>query len=148
MFLERIVENNHKLIDKETGDREANLSEVIKRVQNIVTHDYLVIVISDFLNYSSRVTKYLSQLAQHNDVLLIKVNDPLERNIPKAKTIIGDGNKQLSIPGDQKEIQEKFEKGFDAGMKEFESEMLRHRIPMFKINTTDPVDEQVIRAFR
>lgn len=147
-FLERMVHHNHKLIERKVGNRKETLSAAMNKIQNIVTHDYLIIVISDFLEYSERVIKYFSGLSQHNDVLLVKISDPLERNIPKEKMIFGDGSKQLTVQGNKKDIQNKFEEGFDSGLKDFEAQMLRHRIPVFHINTVDPVDEQLKSVFR
>ena len=58
------------LIKQEKGEREKVLTEAINKVQNIVTHDYLVIIISDFIHYSEKIVKYLARLSKHNDVLL------------------------------------------------------------------------------
>jgi uncharacterized protein (DUF58 family) len=148
LFLERMVYHNHKLAEGKVGERQETLSEAMRKVKNIVTHDYLVIVISDFKDYSDRVIKYLSGLAQHNDLLLVKVSDPFERDIPKEKMIFGDGTKQLAIQGHKKQVQQKFQEGFDAGLKDFEAKMLKHRIPVFHVNTVDLVDEQIKNLFR
>lgn len=147
-FLKRIVKHNRSLPTQKKGDREKVLTEAINKVQNIVTHDYLVIVISDFVHYSPNVVKYLSRLSQHNDVLLVKVFDPLERDIPKEKMIIGDGEKQIAVDGKKKPLQQKFQEGFDDDLNAFQAAMLKYRIPMIQLNTVDDVDVQLKTVFR
>ena len=146
-FLERLVFHNHSLKDAVTGNREKLLIEAIQKTQNIVTHDFLVIVISDFIHYSENVIKYLSKLSQHNDILLIKVFDQMERDIPTQKLIFGDGEKQFTVSGDQEETQQKFKQGFDTDLSSFEAQMLKHRIPLIRMNTHQPVNEQLKAVF-
>ena len=147
-FLERIVKHNQSLHAKQKGDREKVLADAINKVQNIVTHDYLVIVISDFIHYSENVIKYLSRLSQHNDVLLVKVFDPLERDLPKEKVIIGDGDKQIAVDGKKKRMQQKFQDGFDTDLNKFQTAMMKYRIPMIQLNTIEDVDVQLKTVFR
>ncbi len=147
-FLERLVHHNRGLNKQETGNREKMLSETISKVQNVVTHDYMVIIISDFIHYSEKAIKYLSRLSQHNDVLLVKVYDQLERDIPNEKMIFGDGYKQFSVQGDKSDIQQKFKEGFENDLSDFEAQMLRHRIPLIRINTHEPVDVQLKNVFQ
>lgn len=147
-FLERIVKHNRSLHSQKKGDREKVLTEAIHKVQNIVTHDYLVIVISDFIHYSPMVVKYLSRLSKHNDVLLVKVHDPLERNLPKEKIIMGDGETQIAVDGKKKLLRQKFQEGFDRDLNTFKAAMLKYRIPMIELNTVDDVDIQLKTVFR
>lgn len=147
-FLERIVKHNRSLHSQKKGDREKVLTEAIHKVQNIVTHDYLVIVISDFIHYSPMVVKYLSRLSKHNDVLLVKVYDPLERILPKEKIIMGDGETQIAVDGKKKPLRQKFQEGFDSDLNTFKTAMLKYRIPIIELNTVDDVDIQLKTVFR
>lgn len=147
-FLERIVEGNHSLILQEKGDREKVLTEAMNKVQNIVTHDFLVIIISDFVHHSPEVIKYLARLAKHNDVVLIKVADPMERTLPTDKMIVGDGEKQIAVDGKKRTMQAQFEKVYDEDLSSFEAELLKYRIPLIQLNTTEDVDVQLKSVFR
>lgn len=147
-FLERLEFHNRDIPNQQPANHDKRLGQGIGKVQNVVTHDYLVIVISDFIHYSERVVKYLSGLAQHNDVLLFKIFDPLEREIPKEKMIFGDGRKQFSVDGRKSETQGNFSEGFDKDLSDFEAQMLRHRIPLVKISTDTPVEDQLLNVLR
>lgn len=142
-FLERIVTRNRNLSQTEPLDFDKAIKEIFLKIRNIVTHDFLVIVISDFHRYSEEVIKNLSYISQHNDVLLCKVYDPLERVIPNSKIIAGDQNKQLLIDGSKKAIKEKFEKEFDKDYENFEAQMKKHRIPLLFFDTVTDVDQQL-----
>lgn len=146
-FLERIVHHNRKLKDFVEGDRQALLEETISKVNNIVTHDFLVILISDFVEYSEKVTRYLSKLSQHNDVMLFKVNDPMERDIPKEEMVFGNRKEQFTVKGNKKDIKGKFETGYDEDVNQFEAQMLRHHIPMVSLNTVEPIEQQLKKVF-
>ncbi|MCK4992702.1 MAG: hypothetical protein KAS29_19525, partial [Bacteroidales bacterium] len=127
---------------------EEALKETMLKIQNIVTHDFLIIIISDFMRYSPEVIKFISRLAQHNDLILAKVYDPMERDIPTTKVIAGDREKQIVMDGESKRIREKFQEGFDQDYADFETQMKKHRIPLMMIDTIAPVDEQIKEIFK
>ena len=147
-FLEKIVERNHELEKSSPLKFEEALKETVSKIRNMVSHDFLIIVISDFHRYSPEVIKFISRLAQHNDVILAKVFDPMERDIPAAKVIAGDGRKQIVIDGESKRLREKFQEGFDQDYADFETQMKKHRIPLMMIDTIAPVDEQLKEIFK
>jgi len=142
-FLEKIVERNLELKESLPIKFEEALKETSNRINNIVTHDFLVVIISDFMRYSPEVVKFISRIAQHNDVILAKVYDPMEQILPKTKFVMGDQEKQISVDGNSKIIRGKFEKGFAENYTVFEGQMKKHRVPVFVINTIDPVDQQL-----
>jgi uncharacterized protein (DUF58 family) len=142
-FLERIVTRNRNLENTKPVDFENALKDVFKKIRNIVTHDFLVIVISDFYRYSPEVIKNITFLSQHNDVILCKVYDPMEREIPNTKIIASEDKKQILVDGTKKSIKNKFEKGFDKDYQNFETEMKKRRIPLFLVNTVEDVDQQL-----
>jgi len=147
-FLEKIVERNHELEQSSSLKYEEALKEAMLKIRNIVTHDFLIIIISDFMRYSPEVIKFISRLAQHNDVILAKVFDPMERDIPAARVIAGDGEKQIVMDGESKRLREKFREGFDQDYDSFETQMKKHRIPLMLIDTITAVDEQLKEIFK
>ena len=142
-FFEHIVQRNHELENSNPVNHEQAIDVVFKKIRNIVTHDFLVVVISDFRRYSPAVIKNIAQASQNNDVILAKVYDPMERDIPKTKMVVGDSEKQLNVDGKNQKIQEKFSLGFDQDFQKFESEMKKHQIPVLKFDTVNPVDDQL-----
>ena len=142
-FLEKIVERNHELEKSLPVKFEEALKETASKIRNIVTHDFMIIIISDFMRYSPEVIKFISSMAQHNDVILAKVYDPMEQDIPSEKVITGDGEKQIVMDGENKRLRQKFREGFEQDYANFETEMKKHRIPLMLIDTITAVDEQL-----
>lgn len=143
MFFEKLVKRNRELMNSVANNYKSTNNEVFKQTRNIVTHDYLVIIISDFQMYASETVKYIATIAQHNDVILAKVYDPMEKELMPAKFVGGDGQKQLAIDGTNSKHQTKFSDGFDTEFLRFEAEMKKHRIPVFKVNTEEDVTTQI-----
>ena len=142
-FLERIVQRNHELEKSKALNFEESFKQTMAKIKNIVTHDFLIVVISDFHRYSPQVIKFIIQMAQHNDVILAKVFDPMEKEIPKTKFIAGDRNMQIAVNGNEHKLQQKFSEGFENDYLQFEKEIKKHRIPLFKVDTLRDVDEQL-----
>lgn len=142
-FFEVLTKRNRNLKTSVAKDYKATNNAVFKQVKNIVTHDYLVIVISDFQMYAAETIKYISSIAQHNDVILAKVYDPMEKLLMPTKFVGGDGQKQIAIDGTSSRYQKRFSDGFDEEFLRFEGEMKKHRIPVFKINTAEDVALQI-----
>jgi len=147
-FLEKIITRNRELNDATPVKFEVSLHETMRKIRNIVTHDFLVVIISDFHRYSPDVIKFIAQTAQHNDVLLAKITDPMEQNIPDTKFIAGDFETQIAIDGTNKKLRKQFEEGFENDYTDFQSQMKKHRVPVFMINTIDPLEEQIKDIFK
>lgn len=142
-FLEKMVERNRQLENSSPVQFEEALKETLAKIRNIVTHDFLIVLISDFQRYSPQVIKFLAQTAQHNDVVLIKIYDPMERDIPHTKLVAGDGEKQIFIEGDDKQIRQNFQDGFEKEYTDFEVQMKKHQIPLLLIDTVQEVNDQL-----
>lgn len=142
-FFEKIVERNHQLKDSNPVVFEEALKEAFIKIKNIVTHDYLIIIISDFLRYHPELIKFISQISQHNNLILTKVYDPMERNIPNEKIIAGDGKNQLVLDGKNNAIQQKITNSFDENFNDFKSQMKKYRVPVIQVDTVNEIDDQL-----
>lgn len=147
-FLEKIVQRNHELEHSAPISFEESLHETMRKIRNIVTHDFLVVIISDFHRYAPEVIKFISQVAQHNDVILAKIYDPLEKDIPDTKFVAGDVDTQITVDGTSKTIRSRFDEGFESDFQSFQDLMKKHRIPVFSIHTSEPLDQQIKEVFK
>ncbi|GAB3229474.1 DUF58 domain-containing protein [Algoriphagus aestuariicola] len=147
-FFENIVKRNHELVNSKPGSFDDLLKEVTAKTQNIVTHDFMIIIISDFHRYSANVLKSISILSQHNDVVLAKVSDPFERDIAAVKFVAGDEQTQVAVDGKEQSLRLKFEEGFDADFRNFQVKLKKHRIPIFQVDTVQPIEDQIKDLFK
>jgi len=147
-FFERIVQRNHELAHQSEIDFALAFKEVTAKIKNIVTHDFLIVVISDFYRYSPDTIKYLTIMSQHNDVVAVKIYDPMERSLPEKNFVAGDDAKQMIIKGQSKEIRNQIASGFDSEYAEFKSKLKKHGIPAFLIDTVRPLEDQIKEYFK
>lgn len=147
-FLEKIVSKNHQLLDFQPENFQNILQEVTRQTRNIVTHDFTIIIISDFHRYSSDVLRSIHLLSQHNDLILVKIYDPLEKTIPSENFVVGDHSTQVTIEGKQTQIRSNFATGFDQKFTEFQIQLKKRGVPLFLIDTVQSIDVQLKEIFR
>ncbi|QTN39034.1 DUF58 domain-containing protein [Cryomorphaceae bacterium] len=154
-FLERIVDRNVALAESEPGDFEGSLGKMLARINNLVTHDFLIIVISDFHRYNPRVLQALQRMGRKNDVLVAKVMDPMERELPPLRFTAGSALHDASpevhqavFNGQNRNLLESWRKEFDREMQSFESDLKKHHIPFFTVSTAIPTVDQLAEIFK
>ncbi|TNJ42511.1 DUF58 domain-containing protein [Tamlana fucoidanivorans] len=146
-FLQKIVEANQNIYNYDIKDFDNSLAEMFAKVNNIVTHDYVVFIISDFHRYNPAVIKYLSQLGLHNDIIMIKVFDELEDHIPNAQLTITNKTKQINLNGKNSKTKEKVEATFEKEFTDFKSELSKYNITLLKVNCCNPIEEELLEVF-
>ncbi|MFV0554295.1 MAG: DUF58 domain-containing protein [Mangrovibacterium sp.] len=128
-----------QLIGKETG----LLSKALKRAAGVVKHDYVLLVISDFNQVSEESKLKLVDMARHNDVVLVKINDALELQLPHDKLVLSDGDMQLFWQSTKKDAKAKYDSQMNSSAQSFVQEMRTYGIPTIQLNTAESVEEQV-----
>lgn len=76
----------------------ARLNEALGRAAHILTHDWLLLVISDFDGADDETLRLLARIARGNDVVLALVHDPTARDIPaRGRIVVGDGRRRAAL---------------------------------------------------
>lgn len=98
-ILHTLVEKNRALrADTGTRSNPGMLNAALDGVAQTVTHDYLVVLISDFDGADEDTTRIVTRLAQHNDVLAVPVYDPSRTEVPeKGRMVVSNGEIQVEI---------------------------------------------------
>ncbi|MDW5287654.1 DUF58 domain-containing protein [Formosa sp. PL04] len=146
-FFQKIVDANQDIYNRKDFDFSESLKSMIAKLNNIITHDYLVIIISDFHRYNNEMIQYLSAMSQHNDVVLIKVFDPMEEELPSEKMTLTNNEKQISISKKKEKIIKDLKSDFKTNYDGFKQDIEKYNITLFKINTVDPLEEQLVNVF-
>jgi uncharacterized protein (DUF58 family) len=146
-LLELIVQKNQKLVTRDKMvSKAAFINKVLFKAQNMVTHDYVVVIISDFQYLDDQGRIYLSNMARHNDVIAVMVSDPMEYDLPNVKFPVSDGENQVMI-ADKEEVRAKF-KEESRSLRDDNLVFLRkYNIPIMELNTIDPLVDQIKRNF-
>ena len=83
-FVHQLVEHpdwEHR-IRSETADGSAPLTQAMAALRRVARPGSLVVILSDFIDFTRSAQAYLSSVARHNEVLAVFLNDPLEQTLP------------------------------------------------------------------
>ena len=108
------------------------------------THDSLVVLISDLDGADETTAQLMTRLAEHNDVLVVFVYDPLETNLPDAgRLVVGDGDLQLEFDSSEAPLRQAFQMDFEDRLNQARDLLLRRQIPVLTLSTHKLAIEQV-----
>lgn len=144
-ILETVLQLNHRLSLKAgIQSNQSMLNVVLERVRHTVTHDYLVVLISDLDGSDDETVRLHKLLARHNDVLVALIYDPLEVNLPDTgQLVVSDGELQLEIDSGDSKLRQSFTARFDERLSGIQEDLLRYAIPVLPLHTAEAVAPQV-----
>lgn len=124
-----------------------NLNRVLQQGKRLVTHDYLVIVISDMEGWDESSVKSLVQMSRHNDIIVARICDPLESELPAHKgLVVSDGELQIDVDGRNNKVQSGFRQDRSENTAKLQTELSRHNISIFPIKTEIAAINQIRQA--
>ncbi|MGO4291987.1 DUF58 domain-containing protein [Chitinophaga sp. RAB17] len=147
-LLTRIADMN-ALLPTRTHIRPAPvaLNEILHKTGTLVTHDYVVTVISDFSIANEDTFRYLQHIAAHNDVMLVHITDPLEAALPDGSLALSDGIRQVLWNNNNRHNGDRYTENFE-NMKSTLTERCRnYHIPIIFIDAGAEVSNQIIHFF-
>ena len=142
-FFNQIQNCNKAVQSGNITENPMDLKLIFDQVNQVITHDFLVVIISDFHRYDPNVVHRIGELKQHNDVVLAKVNDPLEREIPKSKFILGSKGKQLIYDGRKSSLRKSHQETSNKNSNDFIQRMNSLNIPVLEMNTVEDTNDQL-----
>ncbi len=148
-ILKQVVEKNQALsASRDLKPDPGKLNEVLKQASMLARHDCLICLITDGDGLNSETGKYITRLAEHNDVLTAFIYDPLEKDMPAAGRLrFADGEGQLETDTSSKKFRQAFKNKFEQRLEEIQSASRRFSIPVLPLNTTEPVADQLRDVF-
>jgi uncharacterized protein (DUF58 family) len=144
-WLGNLVEMNNDLsVATGHNSNPTALTDAFRLLERSASHDYLVVIISDFYGWNEETLKIIKRVNRHNDIICSLVYDPLESDISSARSlVVSDGHYQLEIDPKHQELGEKFEASFRSSVAQVQDELNRHHIPVLPVDTVTPVTEQL-----
>ena len=137
-FLGLVADQNQEL--NQFGDKpnelDHPLNETLKQAAQIVKHDFLVVVVSDFKMADNQTMKSLIRMKKNNDVILARVTDPSEKKLPGVKITYTDGNFQTRLEGDKK-IRQRFTDGQMRFQQNQGESFKKYGFPLLDFNTSE-----------
>ncbi len=95
-FIRELQTFNHEL-PGETAPQ-LNLAGMLTECERLVRPGTAVFVISDFIDFDEAAQRSLAMIGRHADITLIRIQDPLETQIPRVgRTRITDGQQEADV---------------------------------------------------
>jgi len=144
-LISAIASFNHLLdVDAQSpGDPDA-LNRALQIARRLVTHDCLVTIISDFQGADATTRKWVTELRRHNDVLAIRVVDPLEVRLPDiGPLVVSDGTLQIDVDTANESLQSRFASEHEEVTDRMAGLSARYDVPTMELSTERDVPEQV-----
>jgi uncharacterized protein (DUF58 family) len=114
------------------------LTHAMSALRRVVRPGSLVVVISDFSDFTRKAQSYLSSVARHNEVLAVFMNDPLERELPppgRYRVVASDG--ELAIDTYSAAARRDYEQGFRQRLDDLEAFCQRYGVHLMPMSTDD-----------
>jgi hypothetical protein len=76
----------------------ARLDAALTEAAGVLTHDWLLLVVSDFDGADDATLDALTGIARGNDIVLAVVHDPSAHEVPESgRMVVGDGRLQVEL---------------------------------------------------
>ena len=122
------------------------LAEALASVGRYLTHDSLVVVISDFDGWSDDCLSLVKRIRHSNDLIAAVVSDPLERSLADAdQLVVTDGDFQLQIDNGETSTGHNFQQDYAARLNALVETLKRHTIPVIPLGTETDITSQLLR---
>lgn len=116
------------------------------RPGRIARTNYLILIFSDFDGVNAQTERHLRRLAQHNDVLLFSVLDPMAETLPDGlRLAVSDGDLQAEINSADGEVKKRIETVFRGRLANLNGWANKYGLPFLPLTTTQPAQTQLMR---
>jgi len=120
------------------------LNRALERVRPLTRHDALICLISDGEGADEETRRRLSELNNHNDLILLFIYDPLEQELPQAgRLTFSNGLGQLEIDSSRQKLRQAFQQQFSERLEGMKQLSQHAGIPLIPISTERAVLDQV-----
>ncbi|RDI97809.1 DUF58 domain-containing protein [Dyella solisilvae] len=145
MLLGTLARHNQALrADDPVRSQPRQLDAALRAALHLATHDYLVLVVSDFLGADEETLQLVRELAAHNDVIAALVFDPSARAIPdRGKIVVTEGELQLELDFERRTVREPLGRMFDTRLQQTVALLQRCGVPLLAMDTEQPTVAQM-----
>lgn len=127
-------------------DENAVCYQALVRLRRVAKPGSLILLISDFRDFDQQAESVLTQISQHNDVILLFVHDPLEADLPEAGVYrVGDGQQVLPIDTSSGKLREQYANTFYQRELQVKNMCMRHRMNFVSLSTQDDIVDSLQR---
>tara|TARA_R110002012_G_scaffold313266_1_gene524733 strand:+ start:4140 stop:5066 length:927 start_codon:yes stop_codon:yes gene_type:complete len=143
-YLALLVKFNQEINKPSVTDTVISMAALLKKAERFITHDYLMLIISDFIDGQKSIMPSLAKMAQHNDIVACYVYEQLEHDIHQLdKVVVGDGKYQLQISANNNALADKYNRYTQQSLLAMQTGFAKHKIPTLYFSTELNVASQL-----
>jgi uncharacterized protein (DUF58 family) len=125
-------------LSSERNLAERNMASAVSRLRKVTHPGSLIFMISDFREMDENAFAHIANIARNNDIILIKISDPIEADLPAAGSYrLTDGLKELQIQTASKKTREQYHQRYLTENGHLEKFCRKNRIHLVQISTDD-----------
>ena len=143
-LLNHVVRMNRQLsADAPSGDP-SRLNAALEKASRVVSHDTLIVIISDFDGADDQTLELITRMAEHNDLLGLHLFDP-SRSAPRPAGALSltDGQLQISADFNDARFRDKIAADYKQESEELTRTLRKLSAPLLPISTEGDVADQV-----
>lgn len=138
-LLNQIASANQTLTRSASIDTQESKFSGLEQLRRLTQSNYRIFIISDFSGDIESWSEQIKQLARHNHVTLLHIQDPLDKELPPADHyVITDGNERLQFYSGKENLRKKYADEFAQRWDRLQ-ELCRHEsLAYATLSTEDP----------
>ena len=145
-ILGNVVHMNHALrADTRVAPNAGMLNRALEKALQLVSHDGLIVMISDFFGVDEQTERLTARMAEHNDVLALLVHDPIRLQPAGTRVTVSDGSLQMEIDFADKHVREKLAENYREEQEHITRFLNRLAAPLLMVSNKGDVVDQVRR---
>ena len=145
-ILGAVVQMNHALhADTQTEPSPGMLNRALEKALQLVPHDALVVMISDYFGVDEQTEQLTARMAEHNDVLALLVHDPIRLRPAEQQVTVSDGLLQMEIDFADERVREKLTQNYYEEQQNITHFLNRLAAPLLMVSNEGDIVDQVKR---
>jgi uncharacterized protein (DUF58 family) len=146
-LLHEVVRLNRLLPTSSVTSGPVSLNTALEAARRRAVHDYLVVLISDLDGADGETQRLATQIAAHNDMLVLAIYDPLGAQLLAFPGMVADDRgERITLPH-QHSFAANFQRAFSELVQLWRSHFRALRVPVLPITTHESVAEQIRGLF-
>lgn len=119
-----------------------NMLSAVSRLRKVTHPGSLIFMISDFRDMDEKAFSHVANLARNNDIIFIKIIDPIEVNLPLSGSYkLTDGERELQIQTSNKKTRDRYHEKYLLNSDKLKRFCQQNRIHLITLSTEDDVLE-------
>ena len=141
-----VLQMNHALrADSRVEPNPDMLNRALEKALQLISHDTLVVMVSDFFGVNEQTERLTARMAEHNDVLALLVHDPIRLHPPNRNLPVSDGSLQMEIDFADKQVRKTLIADYADEQQHITHFLRKLSAPLLMISNEGDVVDQVRR---